>query len=190
MNTARTWWYQETQVALWQWSPKRQVVATIATRMFAGEEYHEMAQSLARQRASVSSGIPVIPHSTRTDPPREPEISASAVAAFVQIAKEWELTDEEATNLLSVTNEQWKQMKRPQWSATLEESLLRRIGNIVGIYVALHMIFEDETANAWIRARNSVPLFEGLPPVQAMISGGEKKISSVRAHLDAASVGL
>lgn len=123
-------------------------------------------------------------------PPSELEIGASAVAAFAYIAQAWGLTEKEAASLLDISGSEWNRMRHPRWFDRLDESLLRRIGNIIGIYVALHMIFEADTADRWIRARNSVPLFDGMPPLHAMIAGGAEKIRVIRAHLDAASAGL
>lgn len=121
---------------------------------------------------------------------RQESKSESAVLVYTRIAKHWGLDSREAASLLGVSTSNWIRMRSRPEDSHLSEQLLARFGDILRIYIALHIIFEDEIANAWMQAENGLPLFQGQSPVQAMITGGTRKIMDVRDHLDAASVGL
>lgn len=121
---------------------------------------------------------------------RQESKSESAIHAYTQIAKDWKLSDPEAAALLGVELVDWETMRSQPEAASLDEQVLARFGDLLRIYVALHIIFQDDVANAWVRSKSTVPLLEGMQPIQAMIAGGSSKIEDVRDHLDAASVGL
>jgi hypothetical protein len=117
-------------------------------------------------------------------------LSKSALIAFFNIAKEWQLRDEDARELLgglsASTWYEWK--KKPD--RVLDVDRITRISYLLGIYKSLHILHEEELASRWVNLPNKNVIFGGRTPLQAMIAGGLLAMETVRQLLDARRGGL
>ncbi len=121
-----------------------------------------------------------------TNPKVREQLSASAIKAFVKIARRWELTESQSRGLLggiaSSTFHAWKTAPRRQ---KLNQDTLLRISLVIGIYKALHIYFGDDWADRWVVLGNRGPLFGGVAPIEYMVRHGQPAMFQVRRMLDA-----
>ena len=117
-------------------------------------------------------------------------LSRSALVGFFRIVEHWKLRDEDARELLGgLSNSayyEWK--KNPE--RILEVDRITRISYLVGIYKALHILYGDKLADAWIRLPNSNAIFGGRTPLALMMAGGLLAMQTVRRLLDARRGGI
>jgi hypothetical protein len=116
-------------------------------------------------------------------------LSPVAIKAFLSLTKAWGLTNGEAALLVGVSASSLDRLKRGA-RPTLSQDQLTRISALVGIFKGLHLLFVDDTADAWVRRPNTGPLFDRKTPVEAMIEGGIPQMLDVRRHVDAVRGGL
>ena len=116
-------------------------------------------------------------------------LTAVAVKAFLALSRAWSLSNAEAAALIGVSPSSFDRMKRGL-RLTLSQDQMTRVSALVGIFKGLHLLFADDTADAWVRRPNSGPLFERRTPVEAMIDGGIPAMLDVRRYVDAARGGL
>lgn len=112
-------------------------------------------------------------------------VHAVAAKAYVRVAAAWHLRNEEAADLIDVSSRTWSRMKSQGWSGRLSKDQLMRISAITGLYKALHLYFDGELTDKWVRFDNSGPLFAGKAPVEKMIGGGLPAIMETRDYVDA-----
>lgn len=121
-----------------------------------------------------------------TDPKVRGQLSASAIKAFVKIARKWELTESQSRGLLggiaSSTFHTWKSESRKQ---KLTQDTLLRISLVIGIYKALHIYFGEDWADRWVRLANRGSMFGGAAPIDYMVRQGQPGMFQVRRMLDA-----
>lgn len=117
-------------------------------------------------------------------------LSASAVKAFLNIMERWGIRDEDARQLLSLTNGPFYEMKKKADSRKLDQDRLTRVSHLVGIFKALNILHGKELADKWIRLPNTNRIFGGQTPLDYMIRGGLPAMQTVRRLLDARSGGL
>jgi hypothetical protein len=101
-----------------------------------------------------------------------------------------QLRDEDARQLLSLTNGPFYEMKKKADSRKLDQDRLTRVSHLVGIFKALNILHEKELADKWIRFPNTNRIFAGQTPVEYMIRGGLPAMQTVRRLLDARSGGF
>ncbi len=117
-------------------------------------------------------------------------LTPAALEGTRNLAGAWRLTTEEAAALLGVSTTTWDRIRRKDWHQTLSQDQLTRISALLGVYKGLNLLFADEMADRWPRLRNSGPLFENHPPVEAMVYGGIPMMLEVRRYVDALRGGL
>lgn len=121
-----------------------------------------------------------------TDPKVRERLSASAIKAFVKVARGWGLTESQSRGLLggiaSSTFHAWKTAPKKQ---KLTQDTLLRISLVIGIYKALHIYFGEDWADRWVALGNRGPLFAGAAPIDYMIRHGQPGMFQVRRMLDA-----
>ncbi len=118
-------------------------------------------------------------------------LTPSAVDGMVRLAEIWRLTGPEVCALLGDVSERtWFRMKKGEWSGTLSQDALTRIGALVGIFKGLRLLFSQPLSDEWVRLPNKGPLYAGRRPLDAMIEGGIPKMLEVRRHIDALRGGL
>lgn len=113
-------------------------------------------------------------------------LSPSAIKAFLNIAKKWELSEVQARGLLggiaSSTFHAWKTEPRGR---KLDQDTLTRISLAIGIYKALHIYFGKPWADRWVALANRGPMFAGQAPIDYMLRQGQPGMMQVRRMLDA-----
>jgi hypothetical protein len=62
---------------------------------------------------------------------------------------------------------------------------MTRASALIGIFKGLNLLFDQAMADRWPKLRNTGPLFNNLPPVEAMIEGGIPYMLEVRRYVDA-----
>jgi uncharacterized protein (DUF2384 family) len=117
-------------------------------------------------------------------------LSPSAVKAFLNIMDRWGVRDEDARQLLGLTNGPFYEMKKKADNRKLDQDRLTRVSHLVGIFKALNILHGRELADKWIRLPNTNRIFGGRTPLEYMIRGGLPAMQTVRRLLDARSGGL
>jgi Antitoxin Xre/MbcA/ParS C-terminal toxin-binding domain len=125
-------------------------------------------------------------------------LSGAAVAAFFRLAEHWKLRDEDARLLLGGVSSGWYyQLKaiqgksrsssaaRKTFGRRLDQDKLTRVSLLLGIYKALHILYSERLADAWVQLENRNPLFQGEAPLAYMVKGGVPGMVNVRRLLDA-----
>ena len=109
---------------------------------------------------------------------------------FFNIANKWQIKDEEARELLgSPPSSTFYELKKNP-NKTLDVDRLTRISYLIGIYKALHLLYGDTLADAWVKMPNQNRLFNGSSPLIFMQTGGIVAMQCVRALLDARRGGV
>lgn len=112
-------------------------------------------------------------------------LSPSAVRAFFNIAGRWGIRDEDARLLLGgLSNGPYYELKKGR-GRVLDADRLLRISYLVGIFKALHILYSEELADAWVQLPNRNRLFGGQTPLAYMMRGGLPAMQTVRRLLDA-----
>ena len=112
-------------------------------------------------------------------------LSRSALSAFFKLAQAWQLRDESARQLLGgVSNGMFYQLKSGQ-KKILDQDKLTRISLLLGVLKALHVLYGQKLADAWVNLANTNPMFQGQAPLPYMIKGGVPALVRVRQLLDA-----
>ena len=117
-------------------------------------------------------------------------LSASAVKAFLNIMDHWGVRDEDARQLLVLTNGPFYEMKKKAETRRLDQDRLTRVSYLVGIFKALNLLHGKELADKWIRLPNTNRIFAGQTPLEYMIRGGLPAMQTVRRLLDARRGGV
>lgn len=69
--------------------------------------------------------------------------------------------------------------------AKLSRDQKERVSYLLGIYKALHILFDDRVqARTWINRSNTLPPFNGLTPKEYMLEGSIVRLADVRKYLD------
>jgi hypothetical protein len=112
-------------------------------------------------------------------------LSPAAIKGLFRIVEHWKLRDEDTRVLLGgISSGSFYGLKN-KTPKILDEDQLARISLIVGIYKALHILYSDKLANAWITLPNANPMFGGDSPFSYMGKGGIPAFVRVRQLLDA-----
>lgn len=72
----------------------------------------------------------------------------------------------------------------------LNQDQLTRLSLVVGIYKALHILYDDTTADGWLKRPNRRHPFGGQAPLDHLRQGGIPAMYDVRRLLDADRSGL
>jgi hypothetical protein len=121
-----------------------------------------------------------------TDSHVRERLSPSAIKAFFNIARKWNLNEEQARALLggkaSSTFHAWK---TDPSRVKMDQDGLMRISLLIGIYKALNIYFSEQWANRWVVLPNRGPMFNGQAPIDYMRRHGQPGMVEVRRMLDA-----
>lgn len=105
-----------------------------------------------------------------------------AIRTFLNIAKSWNLTDEEVCALMNINNTdltRWRQGS----TQCLDDDRMLRFSYVFGIYKALQILIPD-SADRWVLRTNTAKIFNGWAPISVMCKGPEG-LQGVRRYLDA-----
>src|ERR1700692_2113305 len=79
-------------------------------------------------------------------------VTPSAIRGFVEIAAKWNLTDAQARGLLGgVSSSTFLAWKKHPDGERLEQDTLMRISLAIGIYTALNICLDPQSAVRWIK---------------------------------------
>lgn len=120
-----------------------------------------------------------------TSRPQRERLSASALRAFFNIMRRWNVRDEDARHLLGgISNGPYYKWKADP-HRVLDADTLLRISYLVGIFKALNILHGEELADTWVLLPNSNRIFAGKTPLTYMAEGGMPALHLVRQLLDA-----
>ena len=120
--------------------------------------------------------------------PHVPGITAqeaqAAARAVINLFARWELTDEEAGQILGGlslrTYARWKKGE----IGRIDRDLATRLSLLLGMHKALRYLFRDpDHAYAWVKKPNA--MFGGRRALDVMLDGSIFALERVRAYLDA-----
>ncbi len=138
-----------------------------------------------RVKVPRTTPLPRILPDQRQDPSVRRKMSGPAVRTFFNIAKAWELDNEEERALLGWLPASTFYKYKAGEVATLAYDVLMRISLVLGIYKALHILYpERDLADRWVKLPNSNPMFGGKPALALMTEGGMDGLYQVRRLLD------
>lgn len=120
----------------------------------------------------------------RHDPEVRKRMSGAAMRTFLNIARSWGLTVDEQRGLLGWPATSTFHKYKAGDVGTLPYDMLTRISLVIGAYKALHVLYDDQLADRWIRLPNSNPLFGGHTALASMIDNGIDGLYRVRRLLD------
>ena len=121
----------------------------------------------------------------RRDPAARKRLSAPAMRTFLAIAKAWTLTVEEQRGLLGWPAASTFHKYKAGDVGQLGYDMLTRISLVIGIYKALHILYDDGLADRWPKLPNSNDRFGGKPALDLMIDTGIDGLYRTRRLLDA-----
>ena len=117
-------------------------------------------------------------------------LTPAALAAMRMLARQWQLTGQDAAQLLGVSASTWDRIQANHWRSSLSQDQLTRASALIGTFKALNLLFADDMANRWPKRSNQGPLFVGQSPVKTMLDGGIPMMIEVRRYVDALRGGL
>ena len=112
------------------------------------------------------------------------KITGGAIKAFFNIMTRWNISDEDARQLLRLQSSTYYKYKKTPPKA-LDQDQLTRISYLTGIFKALNILHGEKLADKWIAMVNANPIFKGTTPLDYMIKGGTPAMDTVRRLLDA-----
>jgi uncharacterized protein (DUF2384 family) len=117
-------------------------------------------------------------------------LSASGLNAFFRIASAWGLSNTEANRLLGgLSNGKFYELKRKAESGqavtTLSQDQATRVSLVLGIYKALHILFDETLADDWMQRPNAGRMFGGRSALDYAVEGGIPALFEIRRMLDA-----
>ena len=112
-------------------------------------------------------------------------LTPSAIEGLLRIAKHWKLRDEDTRALLGGISSGSFYALKNRAAKTLDEDQLTRISLLIGIYKALHILYSQKLADAWMALPNTNPMFGGDSPLDYLKKGGIPASVRVRQLLDA-----
>lgn len=117
-------------------------------------------------------------------------LTATALEAYRNLSKNWKLSPEDAAALIAVPLSTWDLIATGEWSGILSQDQLTRVSALVGIFMALNGLFNDEYSRHWAVLPNRGPIFGGRSPVDAMIHDGVPCMVETQRYIEALQLGL
>lgn len=123
------------------------------------------------------------------------EVSGPGLRTFVTLANLWKLNGDQPRKILGSparsTYQNWVKTVQEHRDITLDYDVLVRISAVLGIYKALHILFDtEEQGVAWLRGPHKGRVFGKRPPLELMTSGTQDALLTTRRFLDAACRGF
>jgi hypothetical protein len=112
-------------------------------------------------------------------------MSGPALRTFLNITDRWKLTAQQRQRLLGLKPSTYFKYQGNPNGAHLSPDTLERISYVLGIYKALRILLpRKDTADSWIRRKNSAGVFNGYAPLDLMLAGKVSDLYLVRRYLD------
>jgi len=146
-----------------------------------------MAHPASQYPATAYEPAPLIDLQARAERER---LSGPALRGFFNIIERWKVRDEQARTLLGgISNGAYYAWKREP-DRVLDADVLTRISLLVGIFKALHILYGEPLADAWVSMPNRNRIFAGRSPLEYMCVGGLSAMQTLRRLLDARRGGM
>lgn len=113
------------------------------------------------------------------------KLMESSPRAAIRIMEVWKVSDEQASLLLDMPEEQWLQMKSGQWKGLLTQDQICRIAALTYICQVLHEWLPAEEAGLWPSTRNDAAVFSGDTPLNTMVKKGLRAMMDTGQYLNA-----
>jgi hypothetical protein len=109
--------------------------------------------------------------------------------AGIRMLEQLQLNREQQGSLLGLSS---RSLQRASNSAKIDltQDQLTRLSLVVGLYKALHILYDEHTAAGWLRRTNARFAFGGQTPFEYMRQGGIPAMYQVRQLLDADRSGM
>jgi hypothetical protein len=121
----------------------------------------------------------------RPDPEVRKRLSGPALRTFFNVAAAWQLSVAEQRALLGWPAASTYHKYKAGEHGPLSFDTLTRLSLILGIYKSLQVLYPEQGfADRWVRLPNSNALFDGVPPLTAMMDAGIDGLYRVRRLLD------
>jgi hypothetical protein len=121
-----------------------------------------------------------------SDPSTRERLSAVGIKAFLRIAEKWGVKDPDARALLGgISSGTFYGLKKTPDARPLDQDTLTRISLLIGIFKALHILYSQRLADAWMTLPNGNPMFRGSTPLAYILRLGQPGMMQVRQLLDA-----
>ena len=117
-------------------------------------------------------------------------LTPAAITAMRRLADAWQLSRSEAAALIAASETGWVRICCGAWTEPLSQDQLTRVNAVAGVFKALHLLFDDDTADRWARMPNNGPVFADRSPLDTMIDDGIPGMIEVRRYLDGLRGGL
>ncbi len=117
-------------------------------------------------------------------------LDATAIKAVIRVFKAWRVSLPHASKLAGVSERTWSRMKDEAWSGSLSDDQRTRASAIVGIYKGLHLYFDDDLADKWVKMPNIGPVFHGVAPIDYISQGGIPALIDTRNYIDGIRGGM
>lgn len=112
------------------------------------------------------------------------ELIAPALRTYFRLTEEWGLSDQEQSSLLGEPEDANMVLWRQGAVEDVGSEALERISLLLGIYRALHTIFNDQNqANSWPMRNHLSGDWAGTTALAHMLSDGIPGLRRVHAHL-------
>lgn len=91
--------------------------------------------------------------------------------AIPKLFARWQMTEQQSSDLLGVSRKIWNRIRAGHYEEPLTEDQALRALALIGIHVALRMIFTKPRSYNWIMRNNRAPLFAGQSAMDVVIAG-------------------
>jgi len=120
-------------------------------------------------------------------------LSGPGLRTFAKIAAAWQLSELEAQQAIGAPSAEiyaaWLAQALQHQTVELPVEVLMRISAILGVYGALHTVWNDDDAPKWLRSPNHGPVFAGATPISFLVSSSFGELLTLRRFLDAKAAG-
>lgn len=118
--------------------------------------------------------------------PRLADLGGAALRTFFNLAKTWQLSEQEQMKLLGLSSRSTLQAWKGGRVSKVSRDTLERISYLLGIFKAINILLPDtKRADEWMRLPNRAPLFGGRSALDRMTTGNIGDLYVVRQYLDA-----
>ena len=113
-------------------------------------------------------------------PEEQASVSPGALRSFLNLMREWEVSDADARVLLGrLTPEEFAQLRSAAERRSLDATQLKRIATLLGIHRELRLLYGTGVASEWVQLPNAHPMFCRVKPITYMLIGGVQAMANV-----------
>ena len=113
-------------------------------------------------------------------PEEQASVSPGALRSFLNLMREWEVSDADARVLLGrLTPEEFTQLRSAADGRSLDATQLKRIATLLGIHRELRLLYGAGIAGEWVQLSNAHPMFCRVKPITYMLIGGVQAMTNV-----------